>query len=81
MTDQKASSTDHGRASTIYTRGRVLALDGRSAAEEALLVRDGRVAVVGSAEQVRARADANTRTVDLAGASVMSEGGLARASG
>ncbi|MAG57995.1 MAG: hypothetical protein CMJ83_17050 [Planctomycetes bacterium] len=38
---------------------------------EAILVRDGKIAFVGSSEEVRARAGPDARTVDLAGATVL----------
>jgi len=55
----------------LYTGGRVLALDGTTAPAEALIVRDGRVAGVGSREDMTRLAGPRAEHIDLRGATVM----------
>jgi hypothetical protein len=52
---------------TIFTGGRVLTMDGAGTVAEAVLVRDERIATVGSEGLVRAEAGASATVVDLAG--------------
>jgi predicted amidohydrolase YtcJ len=58
-------------ATTLYAGGRVLALDGVTPPAEAVVVRDGRVAGVGSASDMRAVAGPGAEAVALRGATVM----------
>ncbi len=59
------------RGSTLYTGGRVHALGGESPAGEALLVRDGRVAGVGTVADMQAIAGSGAQRVDVRGATVL----------
>jgi len=55
----------------LYTNGRVLVLDGTTPPAEALIVRDGRVAGIGSAATMRSLAGAGAKQVNLRGATLM----------
>ena len=55
---------------TLLVGGTVLALDGRPAAD-ALLIRDGRVAAIGSARDLAGAASSAARRVDLGGATAI----------
>jgi len=58
-------------ADIILVNGKVITLDGRSSVAQALAIRDGRVLETGATEDVRKRADAHTRVVDLGGRTVI----------
>ena len=59
------------RGSTLYTGGCVHALDGDTPAGAALVIRDGRVAGVGTAADMRALAGPGAERVDVRGATVL----------
>ncbi len=56
---------------TLYSGGRILVLDGATPPAEALVVRDGRVAGVGTAADMRTLAGPGAEQVALRGATVM----------
>ena len=56
---------------TLYVGGRVLPCDGAVEATDAVLVRDGRVAAVGSREDVTRLAGTGAEVVDVRGATVL----------
>lgn len=56
---------------TIYHSGRILTMIDQDDDPEAVLVRDGRIAAVGTLEQVRAAATPRAERVDLAGRTLM----------
>ena len=56
---------------TVFFGGPIITLDGDDRVAEALAIRDGRVAALGSAPDILALADANTRRIDLAGAALL----------
>ena len=56
-----------GYADTIYLGGRVLTVDADDSVAEALAVKDGRIAAVGSEAEVIERQGPETRVVDLEG--------------
>lgn len=55
----------------LYENGRIHTMDGAHPKAEAMLVRDGRIAAVGTAAQVWAKASPSAVAVDLAGRFVM----------
>lgn len=55
----------------LFENGTILTMDGRMPMAQALLVRDGRIAAVGTQEAVEARALREARRVDLAGRTLM----------
>lgn len=63
------SSTDE--RSLLITGATIHTVDPRGSTHTALLVRDGRIAAVGSAAEVRAHADAGTPVLDLTGRTVV----------
>jgi predicted amidohydrolase YtcJ len=58
-------------ATTLYTGGRVLPCDGVTPADEALVVRDGRIAGVGAREAMARLAGPGAERVDLRGATLL----------
>ncbi|MDF9301719.1 amidohydrolase family protein [Tritonibacter mobilis] len=58
-------------ADTIYTGGPVLTMDDSAPRAEALAVREGRIAAVGSLEAVMALRGESTRVIDLEGAALL----------
>src|SRR5574342_101424 len=58
-------------ATTLYARGRVLPCDAVVPPAEAVVVRDGRVAAVGTSDDMARLAGAGAERVDLHGATVM----------
>ncbi|MCX5426046.1 amidohydrolase [Streptomyces sp. NBC_00078] len=63
------NGSNNGQADIVYTHGEVLLDAGETA--EAILVRDGRVAAVGSSEEVLRAADPQTERLSLDGATVI----------
>ena len=62
---------------TLYSSGRVLVLDGVTPPQEALVVRDGRVAGVGDAGDMTRLAGKGARCVSVRGATCSGSCGLA----
>jgi predicted amidohydrolase YtcJ len=58
-------------ADVALVNGKVLTLDERGSVVEALAVRDGKVIAVGSSADIRARAGAATRIIDVGGRTVI----------
>ncbi len=58
-------------ADTVLMNGKVLTLDGRSSVAQGIAIRDGKVLETGANEDVRKRADAHTKVVDLGGRTVI----------
>src|SRR5215475_11106892 len=58
-------------ADTILVNGKVITLDGRSSVAQGIAIRDGKVLETGSNEDIRKRADAHTKVVDLGGRTVI----------
>jgi predicted amidohydrolase YtcJ len=56
---------------TALVNGKIITLDGRSAAAEALAVRDGRIVAVGRSADIFRLAGPATRTIDLGGRTVI----------
>jgi len=52
-------------ADTILLNGKILTVDSRFSIQEALAIRDGRIAALGTTTEIRKLAGANTRVVDL----------------
>jgi len=57
-------------ADTILVNGKILTVDRNNSTVQALAIRDGRILVTGSSEDVRKRADQNTKVIDLGGRTV-----------
>jgi len=58
-------------ADTILINGKVLTVDGQFSTREAIAVRDGKIAAVGTTAEVRKLAGAETRIIDLQGRTVI----------
>jgi predicted amidohydrolase YtcJ len=58
-------------ADTILVNGKILTVDGQFSTREALAIRDGKIAVVGSDVDVRKLAGPRTRVIDLQGRMVI----------
>jgi predicted amidohydrolase YtcJ len=71
FTERHYIRADVEEPATLYTGGRVLVLDGVTPRAEALVVRDGRVAGVGIADDMARLAGPRARRVALRGATVM----------
>jgi predicted amidohydrolase YtcJ len=56
---------------TVLVNGRVLTVDDRFSIHEALAVRDGRIAAVGTSVEIRTLAGPRTRVIDLEGRTVI----------
>lgn len=62
----------HAQATdTVLINGKIITLDGKSSVVQALALRGDRILDVGSNEDVRKRADANARVIDLGGRTVI----------
>jgi predicted amidohydrolase YtcJ len=58
-------------ADTVLVNGKVITLDGRSSVAQGIAIHDGRILETGTNEDVRKRADAHTKVVDLGGRTVI----------
>ncbi len=58
-------------AETIFINGKILTADAQFSTQQALAVRDGKIAAVGSTAQIRKLAGAKTRVIDLGGRTVI----------
>jgi predicted amidohydrolase YtcJ len=58
-------------ADTILVNGKVITLDGRSSVAQGIAIHDGRILETGTNEDVRKRADAHTKVIDLGGRTVI----------
>jgi predicted amidohydrolase YtcJ len=57
-------------AETILVNGKILTVDRNNSTVQAVAIRDGRILATGSNEDVRKRADHNTKVIDLGGRTV-----------
>jgi predicted amidohydrolase YtcJ len=57
-------------AETILVNGKILTVDRNNSTVQALAIRDGRILATGSNEEVRKRADQNTKVIELGGRTV-----------
>ena len=62
-----AEDADRDRRDVLFANGPIYTVDPARPWAEAVLVRDGRIDFVGTAAEARARAAADTRTIDLRG--------------
>src|SRR5262245_56305598 len=58
-------------ADTVLINGKVITLDDASSILQAVAIRDGRILAAGSDEDIRKRADARTKFIDLGGRTVV----------
>src|SRR5215467_11798850 len=58
-------------ADMILVNGKVITLDDASSIVQAIAIHDGKILAVGSNEEVRKRADAQTNIIDLGGRTVV----------
>jgi hypothetical protein len=58
-------------ADTVLVNGKVITLDGRSSVAPGIAIHDGRILETGTNEDVRKRADAHTKVIDLGGRTVI----------
>jgi predicted amidohydrolase YtcJ len=58
-------------ADTILVNGKVITLDGRSSVAQGIAIHDGRILETGTNEDVRKRADAHAKVIDLGGRTVI----------
>src|SRR5215471_5093626 len=58
-------------ADTVLVNGKILTVDSRFSTEEAIAIRDGRIAAVGKTADVRRLAGPSTRIIDLKGRTVI----------
>src|ERR1700682_3320636 len=58
-------------ADTILLNGKIVTLDGASSVTQAIAIRDGKILLAGSDADIRRRADARTRIIDLGGRTVI----------
>ena len=58
-------------ADTLLVNGKIITQDARGSIRQALAVRDGRIAAVGSSAEIRKLAGRGTRVIDLAGRTVI----------
>jgi predicted amidohydrolase YtcJ len=58
-------------ADTVLLNGKIVTLDGTSSVAEALAIRDGRIAAIGSSQEILRQADARTRRIDLGGRTII----------
>jgi adenine deaminase len=67
-----AATAAHAQsADTILLDGKIVTLDAKSSVVQALAIRDGRVMAVGSNDDMKKLAGANTKTVDVGGRTVI----------
>src|ERR1700733_1605138 len=58
-------------ADTVLINGKIVTLDDRSPIREALVIRDGRIAAVGTTAEIRKLAGTQSRVIDLQGRTVI----------
>ena len=66
-----ASSARAQSADSILVNGKIVTVDGPFSIREALAIKDGRIAAVGTTADIRKLAGAGTRTIDLQGRTVI----------
>jgi len=62
-----ARQTDLNAPTLVLVNGNVLTMDGQSKVTEAVAIRDGKFLAVGDSATIRSMAGSGTRTIDLAG--------------
>ena len=66
------AATAHGQtADTILVNGKIVTVDAQSSIREAVAIRDGRIAALGSSAEIRRLAGPQARVVDLQGRTVI----------
>lgn len=66
-----AQQTDLNAPTLILVNGKILTMDGQSRTAEAVAIRDGKFLAVGSSTTIGSMAGSGTRTIDLAGKTVV----------
>jgi hypothetical protein len=66
-----AQQTDLNAPSLVLVNGKVLTMDGQSRTAEAVAIRDGKFLAIGDNATIRSMAGSGTRTIDLAGKTVV----------
>jgi imidazolonepropionase-like amidohydrolase len=66
-----AASAQPPRVDLALINGTVITVDGRNTVAQAIAIGNGAIVAVGTSEEIRARAGAGARVIDLAGKSVM----------
>ena len=66
-----AQQTDPNAPTLVLLNGKILTMDGQSKIAEAVAIRDGRFLAVGDSAMIRPMAAGGTRTIDLAGKTVV----------
>ena len=66
-----AQQADFNSPDVVLINGKILTMDARSSAAEALAVRDGRILAVGGNAAIKSLAGARTRVLDVAGKTVV----------
>src|SRR5580700_1757403 len=71
MTALVAAPARSQNADTVLINGRIVTLDDRFPAREAIVIRDGRIAALGTTAEIRKLAGAKSRVIDLKGRTVI----------
>jgi predicted amidohydrolase YtcJ len=66
-----AQQTDLNAPTLVLVNGKILTMDGQSKTAEAVAIRDGKFLAVGDSATIRSMAGSSTRTIDLAGKTVV----------
>ncbi len=66
-----AQQTDLNAPTLVLVNGKILTMDGQSRTAEAVAIRDGKFLAVGDSPTIRSMAGSGTRTIDLAGKTVV----------
>ncbi len=66
-----AQQTDLNAPTLVLVNGKILTMDGQSRTAEAVAIRDGKFLAIGDSPTIRSMAGSGTRTIDLAGKTVV----------
>src|SRR5690349_21422879 len=66
-----AQQTDLNAPTLVLVNGKILTMDGQSRTAEAVAIRDGKFLAVGNNATIKSMAGNDTRTIDLAGKTVV----------
>lgn len=66
-----AQQTEGNAPTLVLVNGKILTMDGQSRTAEAVAIRDGKFLAVGDSTMIRSMAGSRTRTIDLAGKTVV----------
>lgn len=66
-----AQQTDLNAPTLVLVNGKILTMDGQSRTAEAVAIRDGKFLAIGDSATIRSMAGSATRTIDLAGKTVV----------